>query len=206
MKLKKKAVLFSGGRPEIQVSSQAVKDSPIIGYGSWPQDSKYVEMLFDIEVEQGVIDASDVADLETNLIPTHSHLMGAWVWAGILGATFWFYILWLTARATIRVAVLRPPLAPVYASLVIGYVLAGYVLAVWLECENVRRRGHPDHDRSSGSRTSPYQANVGRRASAHYRQSASPPAQSAHVSNTPVTLRVHESHAQPCSPPLRSQC
>ena len=116
----KKGGSLLGGRPEIQVSSQAVKDSPIIGYGSWPQNSKYAEMLFDIEVEQGVIDASDVADLETNLIPTHSHLMGAWVWAGILGATFWFYILWLTVRATVRVAVLRPPLAPVYASLVIG--------------------------------------------------------------------------------------
>jgi len=77
-------------------------------------------MLFDIEVEQGVLDASDLSELETNLIPTHSHLMGAWVWAGILGAAFWFYILWLTARATIRVAILRPPLAPIYASLVTG--------------------------------------------------------------------------------------
>jgi hypothetical protein len=112
--------LLLGGRPEIQVSLQAVKDSPILGFGSWAQDPKYIEMLYDIEVEQGVIDESDLSEFETNFIPTHSHLMGAWVWAGILGAAFWFYILWLTARATIRVAILRPPLAPVYAYLVLG--------------------------------------------------------------------------------------
>lgn len=112
--------LLLGGRPEIQVSLQAVKESPIVGYGSWAQDSRYVEMLSDIEVEQGVLDPSDVDELETSYIPTHSHLMGAWVWAGILGAAFWFYILWLTARATIRLAILRPPLAPIYVSLVFG--------------------------------------------------------------------------------------
>lgn len=112
--------LLLGGRPEIQVSVRAVMESPILGHGSWAQDSKYVEMLSDIEVEQGVLDRSDVDELESSLIPTHSHLMGAWVWAGILGATFWFYVLWLTARATIRLAILRPPLSPIYVSLVFG--------------------------------------------------------------------------------------
>jgi hypothetical protein len=115
---KKAGSLLLGGRPEIQVSLQAVKESPIVGYGSWAQDYKYVEMLNDIEVEQGVFDPSDLGELETAYIPAHSHLMAAWIWAGILGATFWFYILWLTARATIRLAILRPPLAPIYVSLV----------------------------------------------------------------------------------------
>ncbi len=112
--------LLLGGRPEILVSIQAVKDSPILGHGSWPQDPRYVEMLFDIQLERGVYDVDDMSAYETYLIPTHSHLMGAWVWAGILGASFWFYIFWLAARATIRVAILRPPLAPVYAYLVVG--------------------------------------------------------------------------------------
>ncbi|MGA8088999.1 MAG: hypothetical protein WCA10_17120 [Terracidiphilus sp.] len=109
-----------GGRPEIQVSSKAVMDSPIIGHGSWAADPKYVKMLFDIEVEGGVLDASDREELSTGLIPAHSHLMGAWVWAGILGAAFWFYILWLTAKATIRLAILRPPSAPIYGWFIVG--------------------------------------------------------------------------------------
>ena len=112
--------LLLGGRPEIQVSLQAVKDSPIIGYGSWAKDSKYVEMLFDLEVENGVFTSSELYDIGAGYIPTHSHLMGAWVWAGIFGATFWLYVLWLTARATIRLGLLRPPLAPVYAWIVPG--------------------------------------------------------------------------------------
>lgn len=112
--------LLLGGRPEIQVSSKAVLESPILGHGSWPEDPKYVEMLFDIEVERGVFDSSDINELSSDLIPTHSHLMGAWVWAGILGAAFWFYILWLTARATVRIANVRPPLAPIYVWIVSG--------------------------------------------------------------------------------------
>jgi hypothetical protein len=116
----KKGGSLLGGRPEIQVSSQAVKDSPIIGYGSWAKDSKYVEMLFDLEVENGVYTSSELYDIGAGYIPAHSHLMGAWVWAGILGATFWLYVLWLTARATIRLGLLRPPLAPVYAWIVTG--------------------------------------------------------------------------------------
>jgi hypothetical protein len=118
----KKGGSLLGGRPEIQVSLQAVKDSPIIGHGSWAQDIRYVEMLFDIEVEQGVYDSSEMGELTRRFIPTHSHLMGAWVWAGIFGATFWIYVLWLTVRATIRVAIQRPTLAPVYAWVVPGMI------------------------------------------------------------------------------------
>jgi len=114
--------LLLGGRPEIQVSLQAVKDSPIVGYGSWAQDPKYVEMLFDMQLEQGLIDREDMLEYESDLIPTHSHLMGAWVWAGILGGVFWFYILWLALRCIIRIAISRPPLAPVYMAMAIGLV------------------------------------------------------------------------------------
>jgi len=116
----KKGGSLLGGRPEIQVSSRAVMDSPILGHGSWPQDPKYIEMLIDIQLDKGQIDSDDMSAFENSLIPTHSHLMGAWVWAGILGAAFWFYILWLTAKATIRVAILRPPMAPIYVSIVSG--------------------------------------------------------------------------------------
>lgn len=115
--------ILLGGRPEIQVSIHAVMDSPILGHGSWPQDYKYIEMLFDIVAEYGDADASGIA-LETadGLIPAHSHIMAAWVWAGILGAAFWAYIFWFAIKGTIRVSNLRPPLAPLYAYLAIGLI------------------------------------------------------------------------------------
>jgi hypothetical protein len=38
---------------------------------------------------------------ESDLIPSHSYIVGAWVEAGFVGALFWFWELMLTARALI---------------------------------------------------------------------------------------------------------
>jgi hypothetical protein len=97
--------LLIAGRPEILVSSAAVIDHPIVGLGSWARDFKYVEMLNDIQVRFGI--PTDLYDTEQDaqgLIPVHSHIMGAWVWAGILGAAFWAYILWITFKGIQRLA------------------------------------------------------------------------------------------------------
>lgn len=116
--------LLLGGRPEIFVSSRAVMESPILGHGSWAKDLKYVEMLNDIQIENGF--QTDLKDLEEEegVIPAHSHLMAAWVWAGVLGAIFWAYIFWLVLKTTIVVSNLRPPLAPVYAWILVSYLWA----------------------------------------------------------------------------------
>lgn len=115
--------LLLGGRPEILVSSQAVLDSPILGYGSWAKNYKYVEMLSDIQSKWGIqVDLDYTEELLQGLIPTHSHLMGAWVQAGILGAVFWFYMLWLVVRGLIRLSVLRPPLAPILAFMLTSFL------------------------------------------------------------------------------------
>jgi O-antigen ligase len=116
-----KGGIMLGGRPEILVSLRAAMASPIIGYGSWAKDMKYVEMLSDIRAESFIkTDLQDIEDTSKGLIPTHSHIMGAWVWAGILGAIFWAFIFWLNARAMIQVAILRPRNAPLYAWLFVG--------------------------------------------------------------------------------------
>ena len=111
-----KAGLLLGGRPEILVSARAVADSPILGHGSWAQDYKYVEMLYDMETEYDIdIDLQELEQAAGGLIPSHSHLMAAWVWAGILGAVFWTCIFWLILKAIVWVSITRPPLAPFYA-------------------------------------------------------------------------------------------
>lgn len=112
--------MLLGGRPEILVSSRAVLDSPILGHGSAARDYKYVEMLSDLEAKQG--NQLDLQDIESNsrgLIPTHSHLMDAWVRAGILGGIFWIYVWWLAAKGVVRVAILRPALMPVYTYMLV---------------------------------------------------------------------------------------
>jgi hypothetical protein len=107
--------MLLGGRPEILVSSRAVMDSPWLGHGSWARDWKYQEMLTDLLAKKGEdVDFNYVQAIGEQTIPAHSELMSAWVSAGILGAIVWFYILWLTVKAFLRVAKTLPPLAPLY--------------------------------------------------------------------------------------------
>ena len=46
-------------------------------------------------------DYEAVDDGDTNLIPTHSYLFGAWVEAGIVGAVFWLWVLLLPVKLLI---------------------------------------------------------------------------------------------------------
>jgi hypothetical protein len=91
--------LIVGGRSEILVSSRAIMDSPLIGHGSWAKDWEYTDLLIYLKRQFGYVSgpANDIG-----LIPTHSHLFGAWVEAGILGGLFWGWVVWIAARAGIR--------------------------------------------------------------------------------------------------------
>jgi hypothetical protein len=114
-------VLF-GGRPETLVAIQAIRDSPIIGHGSFAYGYKYVELKQDIMYKHGYSDTDDAEESVYPTIPTHSHLTLAWVEGGIFGGICWIYILILTLRALVRLVALRPPLAPLYSYLLIGFV------------------------------------------------------------------------------------
>jgi O-antigen ligase len=91
--------ILLGSRQEIIVSSLAIYDSPIIGHGSWAKDEQYTDLLrvfmsdFDYEVASIAYDGENYG-----LIPTHSFLLGAWVYSGIFGAVFWFYIFYITVH------------------------------------------------------------------------------------------------------------
>ena len=117
--------IILGARPEILVSSQAAMESPIIGHGSWAKDPKYVEMLYDMQVENGIkMNRGELQEAIAGVIPAHSYLMQAWVWAGILGAIFWVYVLWMVCKAIIKIAILLPPLAPLYVWLLVSFIWA----------------------------------------------------------------------------------
>jgi len=109
--------ILIGGRPEIIVSARAVMDSPILGHGSWAKDPKYVAMLNEIEAEYGMQVLDPQGERYAGLIPAHSHLMGAWVNAGIVGAIFWIYILVSTLKSIVRASLARIPVKPVYVCL-----------------------------------------------------------------------------------------
>lgn len=102
--------LLLGGRTESLASTQAILDSPIIGHGSWPRDTYYVMLKVQALEEAGY--KYEGNPFQSDLIPTHSMLLGAWVEAGILGALFWFWTLYLCGHAVIQTLRRRPILMP----------------------------------------------------------------------------------------------
>lgn len=95
-----------GGRSEAIASTQAIIDSPIVGHGSWARDIHYVELMV-TRLEQAGYDMSRGDPFVDDLIPSHSHLFGAWVEAGILGAAFWLWAGWVTIRG-LQAAIIQP--------------------------------------------------------------------------------------------------
>ena len=95
------AGLLLTGRLEFVGALLAVQDSPLLGHGSWKLDTDryYAQAIRFME-----IDADPRAYYARGypLIPSHSHLMGAWVENGLAGGIFWAYALLIVARALYR--------------------------------------------------------------------------------------------------------
>jgi hypothetical protein len=104
--------LLIGGRSEILVSIRAIMDSPIIGHGSWAKSYRYSNTLIYLKRILGYY-PSRYDDL--GLIPTHSHLFGAWVEAGILGAVFWIWVISLPIRGMSKLIRTKEILTPFFA-------------------------------------------------------------------------------------------
>jgi hypothetical protein len=114
--------ILLGGRSDFLASSVAIIDSPLLGHGSWAKDPIYKAIMLASMAELGY---ENLEGYEDDLIPSHSYLFGAWVESGIVGAVFWFWVLWFAARTLIRASG-REPLLPFFAF--IGMLLMWNVL------------------------------------------------------------------------------
>jgi hypothetical protein len=116
------AGILLGGRSDFLAASVAIIDSPLLGHGSWAKDPTYKAIMVASMAELGY---ENVEEYEEDLIPSHSCVFGAWVESGILGAVFWFWVLWFATRTLIRASG-REPLLPFFAF--IGLFLVWNVL------------------------------------------------------------------------------
>lgn len=115
--------LLLGGRGEILASEQAILDSPLLGHGSWARDPVYAAILADKRAELGYKDFQ--GGKPDDQIPAHSHLFGAWVESGVVGALFWVFVLGITVHALLKVSG-SEPLLPLFAY--VGFSLIWDVL------------------------------------------------------------------------------
>ncbi|MGI9451563.1 MAG: hypothetical protein ACR2QH_13155 [Geminicoccaceae bacterium] len=113
--------LLIAGRSEVLVHFEAIFDSILIGHGSWPRDRYYAEQLVIQRYERGL--SNNLALPIDNAIPTHSHIFGSWIEAGIIGGLFWANILLLITRALMRSGAGNSHMRPLY--------LYGAVLLLW---------------------------------------------------------------------------
>jgi hypothetical protein len=102
-----------GGRPEAYVAVQAIRDSPLLGHGSWAKDPQYALLLYDLQRYGYKFNPAKLVDV--GLIPTHSHLFGAWVEAGLVGGLFWLAVLVLCLLLLVRARGTPHPLGPLLA-------------------------------------------------------------------------------------------
>jgi len=91
-----------GGRNEYTFSLPAIMERPVLGHGSFAKNVPFLRKYIDINrIDLNAWDT--MLMLENEVIPTHSHILGAWVESGFLGALFWLLILFHAARLFIRV-------------------------------------------------------------------------------------------------------
>jgi hypothetical protein len=83
-----KGLGLASGRLDFFESVYAVVNSPIVGYGSYAIDDVHIRAnfasAFGLPVPQKA---------EGELIPCHSHILGAWVWSGLLSVPFWVMLI-----------------------------------------------------------------------------------------------------------------
>lgn len=115
--------ILLGGRSEILASGQAFLDKPLLGHGSWAKDkSGYLDKYLILRQKLGYSLREDGGYEDSGsavLIPAHSYLMGAFVWAGVFGGLFWLIVL----NSTLRIFIKNINLLPIYFYVgMIGFV------------------------------------------------------------------------------------
>lgn len=115
--------LLQNGRAETFLGLEVIMQNPIIGYGSF---ATYKSGMFDSgDITNKLNSYYDGADVE--YLPSHSHVVGYWLYHGILGGVFWMYILFLMWK-------LFKSGAFMYEPKLIGHCLYYTVAVLWAIC------------------------------------------------------------------------
>jgi hypothetical protein len=114
--------LFVGGRSGVFAGVTAIAESPWLGHGSWVMDSDITLRSAGFLRDSGYGTMGQMA-VQDNAGMLHSHLVGAWVEAGILGAVFWAWILSLDARRLAALYQNKEALTPLiaYVGILLGW-------------------------------------------------------------------------------------
>lgn len=89
------------------VTWTAIKQSPFIGYGSWPRDAE-LSRLRDKLVSEAKGTTAFRTAAQDELIIAHSQILQGWLEGGLLGLAFFGYLGWLLCRQLTWLSLIGP--------------------------------------------------------------------------------------------------
>lgn len=86
---------LASGRLEAIMDAELIRQSPIIGYGSFAKDKENFVNRFKMEHNMPINNKKLDEDSVENMLPRHSRIGGLWMWHGIGAGVFWVYVIFL---------------------------------------------------------------------------------------------------------------
>ena len=85
-KQKNSEIGLASGRIDFFEALYAASKKPILGWGSYAKDNGKIREEFHNKIGSEYMGSYEI-------VPSHSHILGAWVFAGVFGLFFWLYVL-----------------------------------------------------------------------------------------------------------------
>jgi hypothetical protein len=104
--------IIVGGRNLLLAGVERIVESPLIGMGSWATGGDYIASAASVLQAHGYTITRDTLQQADPHTLSHSHLIGAWVEAGVFGGLFWILVLSVTARRLLGGRWRDEPLSP----------------------------------------------------------------------------------------------
>jgi len=124
----RRATSNAGREAAMQVGWIAISRSPLIGYGSWPESPELATLYRKLTYDALGANWLNPSVGDAVFTP-HSQILQAWMEGGILGAAFFFVLLWQVAKQLPYVLFRRPRDA---LSTILVYYLATGLLNIFI--------------------------------------------------------------------------
>jgi len=113
-------ILLSARAPNY-VAAVGIIERPILGFGPGNSDAELSTLYAQLSAENNSDGLNTDAFLDTYLeeelgtvIPSHSHVLGAWIEAGIVGGLYWMFIMAIVVYVMVRSLKFKNPWVPMY--------------------------------------------------------------------------------------------
>lgn len=127
------------GRVEIFVSFKIISDEPIWGHGSWAKDKtgKYF-LLLDEMAHKSRSNYNPTAEERDTIIPSHSVLLGAWVYTGLLGFFAVIFQIYLVFKEALLLLT-KLDKSDKFSPIILFFIVSSFWIYLFSPLQSIRR-------------------------------------------------------------------